>query len=243
MTVQIIVQGKGGVGKTLVASMIAEYCQRAGATGIIDMDPKNGSLSEFEQMKTAKVAVSDGANFDAADDLFSEILESKPSHSWVIDTAGESFDSVLEYLSDEVMLAELAEAGHTVYCHVVVVGGASKTASALSLNKAVEAFKGTGINVILWNNDYFGEVGAGDAGNVIDILQADLVGTVNLKTRSRLIRSHFETKYVEKLTLAEVESSWERVRRNRIIAVYNDVFSQLNAISAATAPGGESATG
>ena len=78
--------------------MIAAYCLRGGSVGVIDMDPKNGSLSEFAQLSTMKVKVNDGGSFEEADDLFNSILESKPSDCWVIDTAGESFDAVLEYL-------------------------------------------------------------------------------------------------------------------------------------------------
>lgn len=232
MTVHIVLQGKGGVGKTLVASMIAEYCLRGGLAGVIDMDPKNGSLSEFSGFSTEKVRVNDGGSFAEADDLFNAILESKPSDCWVIDTAGESFDAVLEYLVNEGVAANLEEANHTVYCHVVIVGGASQMASGMSLAKATESLKETAVNVVVWNNDYFGDVDGSIAGNVVDIMSSEHAGTVFLTTRERRgLKASIERKYIDKLTTDEVIGNWKMLERNRIIRFYNDIFVQLDAIS------------
>jgi len=57
-TVHLSLQGKGGVGKSLVASLLAQYFkQRKGMTvRCIDADPVNQTLAQYKELGAQRLA-------------------------------------------------------------------------------------------------------------------------------------------------------------------------------------------
>ena len=54
--VHIVLQGKGGVGKSLAASMLAQYLTKRGESPLcIDTDPINATLAGFQSLNVSKV--------------------------------------------------------------------------------------------------------------------------------------------------------------------------------------------
>ena len=51
-TVHLILQGKGGVGKSFIAALLAQYLQEKGvAVRCFDADPVNSTLASFPALK------------------------------------------------------------------------------------------------------------------------------------------------------------------------------------------------
>ena len=52
MKIHAVLQGKGGVGKTIIATMIAQYKASKGQTPIcVDTDPVNYSFSGYKSLR------------------------------------------------------------------------------------------------------------------------------------------------------------------------------------------------
>ncbi|MBA1446875.1 MAG: hypothetical protein FE835_18640 [Gammaproteobacteria bacterium] len=235
MTVHFIAQRKGGVGKTLVSSMIAEYALRAGPTMVIDMDPKNGSISEFKELKATPVLMNDLVSYQGAGSLLALITESPSATSWVVDTAGESFDALLTYLSGNGIRDILTEAGHEMFIHIVVSGGASLAASGNSLGDVYEKIGPD--SLVVWRNDFFGPVVddalvmkiSRDARGVVDLVLADNASVVDA----------VKTKYNSRHLLGDkCKKAMGLMPYNRIVRFYNGVIEQLDEISHAPQPKG-----
>src|SRR5687767_9544314 len=58
--VHFILQGKGGVGKSLVAAMLAQYFRaRNGSVKPFDTDPVNDTLSQYKGFETKRINILD----------------------------------------------------------------------------------------------------------------------------------------------------------------------------------------
>ena len=72
--VHFVLQGKGGIGKTFVASLLAQYYrERARSFACLDTDPVNGSLSELQALDARHVALLNGDKIDV--DPLDEMIE------------------------------------------------------------------------------------------------------------------------------------------------------------------------
>jgi CO dehydrogenase nickel-insertion accessory protein CooC1 len=81
-TIHLSLQGKGGVGKSLVASILAQYLLQRGKTvRCIDTDPVNKTLSQYrglptEQLKLLREGGVDQRGFDS---LMEQLLTDESS--------------------------------------------------------------------------------------------------------------------------------------------------------------------
>ena len=58
MQINIILQGKGGVGKSYIASLMAQYYNKKGiSTLCVDTDPVNQTFSQFQALRVKKLSV------------------------------------------------------------------------------------------------------------------------------------------------------------------------------------------
>lgn len=72
-----ILQGKGGIGKSFVASLIAQFYTAKGApVRCIDTDPLNGTLSGYKKLQAKRINIVENNRVHARlfDDMMEEIL-------------------------------------------------------------------------------------------------------------------------------------------------------------------------
>src|SRR4051794_4154208 len=105
-----VLQGKGGVGKTLAALMLAQAIDEKGEpVSCIDTDPVNASLSSLSTMNPERVSVFAGKKVDTrALDLFTERLLTEDTH-FVIDNGASSFVPVSQYLIENDIAGMMVE--------------------------------------------------------------------------------------------------------------------------------------
>ena len=72
----LVLQGKGGVGKTVIAGFLAEYLRVRGPVSCWDTDPLNASLAKMETLKAKPVQILDRRqlNVPALDEMIHQIL-------------------------------------------------------------------------------------------------------------------------------------------------------------------------
>ncbi len=172
-TIHFILQGKGGVGKSMVASMIFQHFMEEGYNVLgYDTDPINKTLSsyaEFQNVKQINILQDDGDNIDSRkfDLLYEELFEAPEENTHiVIDNGASSFIALGAYIRDNDMLEQL-EQRHTVYLHTIITGGQALYDTLSGLASLAKNFP-TG-NIVTWLNPYFGKIGTDNSPTFYDL--------------------------------------------------------------------------
>lgn len=158
-TIHFILQGKGGVGKSMVASFLYQSLRHLGNdVRAYDTDPVNATLAAFKEFNVTTLAIMKDGNIDARKfDVLLEALVNAPEGSHVIvDNGASSFIALGAYLQENDVLSLLAEAGHTVFFHSIVTGGQALGDTLQGLAQLAEGFPGSPL--VVWLNPFFGEI-------------------------------------------------------------------------------------
>ena len=154
-----ILQGKGGVGKSFVASALAQRIRQQGAAPVcFDTDPVNRTFSRYEALEVRLVELLDGdeINIRNFDTFIETLLEFGPDDRTVIDNGAASFLPLCTYMVDNGVVDILQDAGHEVRIHCVVTGSAGFQDTVAGLAALVEHFPAA--KVFCWKNGFFGGV-------------------------------------------------------------------------------------
>jgi hypothetical protein len=238
-TVHFILQGKGGIGKTLVSTMLAQWLapKDAQALRCYDTDQENPTFSRYKAMNVKHVPVMtdtrtiDPKRFDA---LMIDLLEIEGN--CVIDNGANSFSPLMAYLLENDCFGLLEESGRKVYIHTIVGGGDTLHDTATGF---VSTAKATGVPLVLWENEHFGKL-ASASGKVFTESQsyfdhADRVrGRVVLAARNPdTFGADLKKMNMGRLTLDEVRASdkFNVMEKQRIKVVFRELFEQLDKVN------------
>lgn len=157
-TVHITLQGKGGCGKSLITSLIAQYlAANVASTQFIDTDPVNRTFSRITNLGvTALELLNDHQQIDPRqfDTLVDMIIE-HDGHT-VIDTGASVFVPFKAYLHHGDTISLLLDHGVQPYIHVPLIGNESFTDTANGLQALIELLPDA--RIVAWNNPHFGAV-------------------------------------------------------------------------------------
>lgn len=156
-TVHFVLMGKGGVGKSMVASMLAQYLGTLDRNLFCaDTDPTNMTFAHYKALNVQHYNISDDKlkvdtrKFDA---LINRIAEHEGD--CVVDTGASSFLPLMHYLHENKMFELLESTGRRVVVHTPLVGGQAIDETIRGLQTILEFFK---TPVLVWVNEYFGPV-------------------------------------------------------------------------------------
>jgi hypothetical protein len=160
-TVHFILQGKGGIGKSLVSSYLAQYLQGSGEPLLcLDTDPINATFSAIRALEVKQVAImgeDNLINIRSFDDMVEQILDADASV--VVDNGAASFTPLSTYLFENEVFETLQAENRTVVVHVVIVGGQALENTLSDFKNLAEQLP-EGIEVVIWLNEHFGPVTA-----------------------------------------------------------------------------------
>jgi len=156
--IHILLQGKGGVGKSFIASVVAQYKLAKGQKPLcIDTDPVNATFFGFKALKVKRLELMDGEeinprNFDALVELVA------PSQNdVVIDNGASSFVQLAHYLVTNAVSQLLQDMGHQLIIHSVITGGQAFDDTLHNLKEIVPQFPPEALFVV-WLNPYWGPI-------------------------------------------------------------------------------------
>jgi len=157
-SVHLILQGKGGIGKSVVASWLAEFLiARGHKVCAIDADPINRSLGQYKALKAEKLDLinKDGLiernRFDGLLDRFAG-----EQGVFVVDSGATAFLPFWTYILETEMIRMLREAGRSVYVHTPISGGEMLNDTLWGFKTLAESAPEK--SLVLWINEYFGPV-------------------------------------------------------------------------------------
>jgi hypothetical protein len=156
-TIHLTLQGKGGVGKSLVASILAQYFRHHGKElHCIDSDPVNQTFSQYAELGAEHLAIMRDGRIDTSgfDHLLDRLLDE--DGIFVVDNGASTFVPLWGYIVENNVLESLAAAGRKLCVHTIVTGGQA-------LGDTLKGFKSLADssderNMVVWLNEYFGVI-------------------------------------------------------------------------------------
>ena len=124
--IHIVLQGKGGVGKSYIASLLVQYLKlKECEVSAIDTDPVNNTLAGYKEFDVSVLPILRENNVDPRmfDSLMETALVLPEDAHLVIDNGASSFIPLCSYLLENEAINLLQAEGHTVMLHSVVTGG------------------------------------------------------------------------------------------------------------------------
>lgn len=160
--IHIVLQGKGGVGKSVVAAFLAQQQQAKGKDILaIDTDPVNATFSGYKGLKVQNIDImkNDDINPRKFDELIEMIYESE-TETVIIDNGSSSFIALSSYLKNNEAIQLLTNHGHKVHIHTVVTAGQAQKDTLLGFKSVIEDFSESGAAIVVWQNEYWGQIEA-----------------------------------------------------------------------------------
>ena len=238
--IHIVLQSKGGVGKSFVASHLAQYFADQGLpTAVFDSDPATPTLANYRALgaRYLNFMVDDDLDVTQFDVLANEIVDAS-KHVVVLDTGSSNFIPIVSYLKGNGVLQVFAKLGRHVVIHSVLVGGAGARETLAGLVTTAENLAAYGY--VVWLNSFFGPVVFDDKPfeetKAFGRIRDKLTGIVRMKVRGgsnnvlhlnamrEMTRRHLT--YQEALASPEF-SLWDR---QRLGDAQREVNEQLVAI-------------
>ena len=153
-----VLQGKGGVGKSFVANLLAQSFVAKGAPALcIDTDPVNGTLHAFTSLAVQRINILEGDEINTRqfDTLIEKIAQSKTDV--IVDNGASSFVPLSHYLISNEVASILQELGHSVVIHTVITGGEMLMPTLAGFASLVTHFPAT-VPFVVWLNPYHGVI-------------------------------------------------------------------------------------
>lgn len=236
-SVHLILQGKGGCGKTFIAALLAQYCIGIGANlKGFDTDQENRDFYAYKGIPVRHVDVMDGeTTIDQKKfDGFMEALLTEEG-TFVVDNGANSFTPLLGYLVENHGIDFLQENGKKVYLHGVVGGGDTYESTVIGFNDLVA---NTNAPVVLWLNEHFGDLADRSGTPFIETENfkqhaEKLCGAVVLHKRNpQTYGKDIQRVTKERITIAEALNSpnYALMEKQRLRTFAKEVFEQLAAV-------------
>lgn len=156
--IHMMLQGKGGVGKSVIAATLAQYLESKGKKPLcIDTDPVNATFHGYKALDVQRLQIMEDdeinpRRFDALVDLVA-----KSKDAVVIDNGASSFVPLSHFLISNEVPALLAEMGHELVVHTVVTGGQALLDTVSGFAHITSQFPAESLFVV-WLNPYWGPI-------------------------------------------------------------------------------------
>lgn len=211
MTVHIILQGKGGVGKTLASNLLAQHQKHHKVKlSCIDTDPVNRSFFNYKSLDVQYFNIMKSDNVDQAlfDDLIETILDNKDT-DFIIDNGASGFIPLTRYLIENEVIQLLSEHDIQVNVHCVVTGGESMKDTLIGLSTLLENLPMA--RTFVWLNEFFGPIQSGSKTfadmKIYKEHKGSIEGIVVIPNKGELFTNDLQRILSEKLTFEDALNS------------------------------------
>jgi CobQ/CobB/MinD/ParA nucleotide binding domain len=238
-SVHLVLQGKGGVGKSFVSAILAQYFRtKSTQVHCMDTDPVNATFAQYRLLEAEHLKVlRRGTIHEKQFDAFVE----KVCHGegvFVVDTGATTFVPLWNYILENEILDFFRAHGRSVFVHSVLTGGQAMTDTLNGLERLAQTTSQK--NVIVWLNEYFGEVTKDGRSfeefKIAEQHAAKLIGTVVIRDRNPHTYGDDVRQMLEKrLTFDEAikDGGFFLVSKQRLAIVKRELFEQLDKLQIA----------
>ena len=235
--IHFVLQGKGGVGKSMIAAVLAQYLTEHDRQPMcIDTDPVNATLAGYTALPVRRIELMEGdeinpRKFDAMVELIA------PAQADVIvDNGAASFVPLASYLISNQVPVLFQDMGHELIVHTVITGGQALQDTMTGFVNLVEQFPAE-CQFAVWLNPYWGAVEF--EGKTFEQMRAYTankervsaiihIPTLKAETYGRDLEDLLRTRR----TFAEAldDPDLTIMTRQRLRIVQRQIFEQLNSV-------------
>ena len=154
----MILQGKGGIGKSFIAPTLAQHKHAKGKNPLhIDTDPVNATFFGFKRLNVRQINVMQNNEIDPRrfNDLIELIVEAKTDV--IIDNGASTFVPMSHYLISNQIPTLLSGMGHKLVIHTVITGSQALMDTLTGFKNLVSQFPDETCFVV-WLNPYWGAI-------------------------------------------------------------------------------------
>lgn len=158
--VHFVTQSKGGVGKSFVAMLLAQYLQDHAEDKLFcfDTDPDNPIFAGYQALKAKYINIKADdrpvINIKKFDGLLDTLIDDKGIA--VIDTGTSTFDPLMTYIAEANVDAMLINENVRMVMHVPLNGGQAKNECIKGLARVLSSIDA---QVVVWLNEHLhGEI-------------------------------------------------------------------------------------
>ena len=155
--IHLILQGKGGVGKSMVAAILGQFLRARGLdVRCIDTDPVNQTLTQYTALHAEHLKLMSESRIDSR--VFDQLMERMLTESatFVVDNGASTFIPLWHYVIENGAIESLEKHGRRVYVHSVITGGQAMVDTLSGFNDLASTTPAQ--NLVVWINEYFGPV-------------------------------------------------------------------------------------
>lgn len=232
-TVNFVEQSKGGAGKTVVASVIAQYFnENMDQTYFYDTDANNKTFAGFKALNVERLNVLDDESLvdQSKFDILLEKLATVDNVA-LTDTGSGEFLAIVNYMTSTEVVPILEDAGKEVIFHVPITFDQSEKDTFTCLTILLQNFPTA--KFVVWKNEHHGE----DKGN-IDFKQLvkkcpNIIGFIDMpKLNEKLNGKDFQNMLLNKITFDEYINDANNMigNRTRMKRLKQHYFDQLDMI-------------
>ena len=243
-TAHFIMQGKGGVGKSAIATIIADYLnQRGQEVSCIDTDPANSTFSKFVALNVLYVDILKDENSQARaidQSKFDRIIESisfTDGTHFVIDTGTSNYLEMYGYMKNyDVTSIITNDIGKPVVIHVPMVGGAAMDDC---LNELKNIAKLENVKIVIWDMPHLGKLVLNANSKEVNYKETksfkeidNISGVVNMPVLSEVQTKDFKLCLDNNILLSEgiLNTDLMLMQKTRIKKIRDVIFSELDNV-------------
>lgn len=234
--VHMIAQGKGGVGKSFISTLIAQYLQpKTEQLHCYDTDPVNPTFSKYKALnpKIVNILTEDNnINTRFFDDLLEDLLNLDGIA--VVDNGAATFVPLMAYMAENDVADMLAENDVRLVVHIPVTGGQALSECLKGLNQTLNTMNA---EIVVWLNEHNGKIEQDGKSfeqfAVYKQHQNSILGIVLLESFSADTYGHDIAQMTSlNLTFDEVKISeqFRIMEKNRLKKFKEYVFAQLDEL-------------
>lgn len=229
--IHVILQGKGGVGKSFIASILAQYKIHKHQKPLsIDTDSINATFASYKALNVQRFSIiNDNRNLD---NLIGKICVS--NNDVIIDNGASSCVQMARFFISNQMQTNLVNKGHQLIVHTIITGGQTLLDTVSGFSQLVNKLPNETI-IIVWLNPYWGAVE--DKGKTFEQMKAyaenknRLSAIIPIPVFNEATFGHdLKQMLKDRLTFDEAIASPERfiITRQRLKMIRDKLFAQLD---------------
>jgi CobQ/CobB/MinD/ParA nucleotide binding domain len=238
MKIHFVIQGKGGVGKSVISALIAQKCQQEGKTICFDTDPVNATFSNYNGVGATFLDIMDKneVNQRRFDGLMESLLTSDADFA-VIDNGASCFIPLSSYIASNAAVDILIAAGHEVHLHTVVTAGQAMRDTLAGLQQVCQTFGESGAKIMVWLNEFWGLVQ--EDGKTFEQMKVyannkkfiDSVLTIPELMPKQTFQEDFSEMLKKKLTFSEALDGniFDSMTKSRLKIIRDKLFNAMSA--------------
>jgi hypothetical protein len=156
--IHMVLQGKGGVGKSFIAATLAQYKASKGQLPLcIDTDPVNATFHGYKVLQVRRLQIMEGDEINSRN--FDNLVElvAATTTDVIIDNGASSFVPLSHYLISNQVPVLLQDMGHVLMVHTVITGGQALLDTVNGFAQLASQFPKEALFVV-WLNPYWGPI-------------------------------------------------------------------------------------